>query len=223
MSGGGWGVGDVRGGAAEALRFPEVSQIVCLCGHNAALHARLSTVAALEPRLRVEAFTDAMPDWLAAADVLVHSTGGLTLLEALMCGCTTVSYGWGPGHVAKNDAAYRRHGLADVARSPAALRDALGRALARPRRPRADEFAALPSAASAVLALTGARATSSVARALDRARGCAGRRPRRGRAHAPLRRYVGSLTVTNGSPVRATAASTAGSAATVRRKDSWEL
>ena len=28
-----------------------------------------------------------MPDWLAAADALVHSTGGLTVLEALMRGC----------------------------------------------------------------------------------------------------------------------------------------
>ncbi len=37
-----------------------------------------------DARVRVEGFTDQMPDWLAAADALVHSTGGLTVLEALM-------------------------------------------------------------------------------------------------------------------------------------------
>ena len=48
-----------------------------------------------EPRVRVEGFTERMPDWFAAADVLVHSTAGLTVLEAIMSGCGVVSYGWG--------------------------------------------------------------------------------------------------------------------------------
>ena len=55
---------------------------------------------AAEPRVRVEGFTERMSDWLAAADALVHSTGGLTMLEAQMRGCPAISFGWGRGHVA---------------------------------------------------------------------------------------------------------------------------
>ena len=95
-----------------------------------------------------------MPDWLAAVDVLVHSTGGLTVLEALMRGCPAISYGWGRGHVRVNNRAFRRFGLARVVGPRDDLAVALRTTLAAPRRidPR---FAALPSAASFVLALAG--------------------------------------------------------------------
>ena len=39
-----------------------------------------------EPRVHVYGFTDKMPELLAAADVLVHSTGGVTCLEAMAAG-----------------------------------------------------------------------------------------------------------------------------------------
>ena len=107
--------------------------------------------------MRVEGFTDAMPDWMAAGDVLVHSTGGLTVLEALMRGCPAISYGWGRGHVRVNNAAFRRFGLADVVDEPrrAARRDrARARAAAAPS---TDSFDRLPSAASFVLAAADAR------------------------------------------------------------------
>ena len=55
-----------------------------------------------------------MSEWLAAADALVHSTGGLTVLEAYMRGCPTISYGWGRGHIRVNNAAFRRFGIAEV-------------------------------------------------------------------------------------------------------------
>ena len=107
-------------------------------------------------RVRVEGFTDVMPEWLAAGDVLVHSTGGLTVLEALMRGCPAISYGWGRGHVRVNNAAFRRFGLADVAETPAELRTAIVRALERGRTV-TGAFDGLPSAASFVLAAADAR------------------------------------------------------------------
>jgi UDP-N-acetylglucosamine:LPS N-acetylglucosamine transferase len=152
VSGGGWGVGDVLGAVDEALRLEGVSQVVCLCGHNGDLLGRVGDAFATEPRVRVEGFTDRMPEWMAASDALVHSTGGLTVLEALMRGCPAVSYGWGRGHIRRNDEAFRRFGLADVVANRAELRQALQRAIARPRRPD-PRFAELPSAASFVLAL----------------------------------------------------------------------
>jgi hypothetical protein len=88
---------------------------------------------------------------MAAADVLVHSTAGLTVREAELCGTWAISYGWGVGHIRINNDAYRRFGLAAVADSPRALEQELTRALAAPRpRPRAAE---LPAAADEVLSV----------------------------------------------------------------------
>jgi UDP-N-acetylglucosamine:LPS N-acetylglucosamine transferase len=153
VSGGGWAVGDLEGAAEEALAIPN-STVVCLCGRNDDLRTELAEHFAGEPRVRMEGFTDRMPDWFAAADVLVHSTAGLTVLEALMEGCGVVSYGWGRGHVRVNNAAFERFGLAEVAGSRAELGDALVRALAASGQPD-ESFDRLPTAASAVLGLRG--------------------------------------------------------------------
>jgi UDP-N-acetylglucosamine:LPS N-acetylglucosamine transferase len=151
VSGGGWGIGDLEPAARTALALPGAT-VVCLCGSNTRLRARLDALAA-DGRLRTEGFTTRMCDWLAAADVLVHSTAGLTVLEAELCGTWAISYGWGIGHVRINNAAYRRFGLADVATTPAELAAALRRALRAPRR-RDGAYASLPAAAAAVLELT---------------------------------------------------------------------
>jgi processive 1,2-diacylglycerol beta-glucosyltransferase len=152
VSGGGWGVGDVEGAVATALAVPDV-QVVALCGRNDVLAAELGNHYRAEPRIRVEGFTDRMGDWLAAADALIHSTGGLTVLEAHIRGCPTISYGWGRGHLRAQNDAFRRFGFAEVVTSRAALAAALERALAA-RKPQQLSFAKLPSAASVVLAQT---------------------------------------------------------------------
>jgi processive 1,2-diacylglycerol beta-glucosyltransferase len=156
VSGGGWGVGDVLGAVEAALGLGDVSAVVCLCGHNESLYRRVAARFGDDPRVRAEGFTDRMPEWMAASDVLVHSTCGLTVLEAHMRGCAVISYGWGRGHIRSNDRALRRFGLGDVVATPAELRAALERAFARPRRPD-PRFAELPSAASLVLALADGR------------------------------------------------------------------
>jgi processive 1,2-diacylglycerol beta-glucosyltransferase len=155
VSGGGWAVGDLEGAAEEALETADAT-VVCLCGRNDGLRAELARHFSGEPRVRVEGFTDRMPSWFAAADVLVHSTAGLTVLEAIMEGCGVVSYGWGRGHVRINNAAFRRFGLAEVAGSREQLGEALARALAVSGEPD-ESFARLPSAASAVIGLGDSR------------------------------------------------------------------
>jgi UDP-N-acetylglucosamine:LPS N-acetylglucosamine transferase len=155
VSGGGWGVGDIERATRVALGVPGVA-VVALCGTNAKLRARLERLLRDEPRGRAEGFTERMPEWLAAADVLVHSTAGLTVLEAELCGARVISYGWGVGHIRVNNRAYAEHGLATVARTPAELERALRAALADPR-PRDGRHAALPAAADVVLELAGAR------------------------------------------------------------------
>jgi UDP-N-acetylglucosamine:LPS N-acetylglucosamine transferase len=151
VSGGGWGVGDLESAADEALAL-DVAVVACLCGRNDALYERLEQRYALEPRVRVVGFTEQMSEWLAAADALVHSTGGLTVLEAYVRGCPTISYGWGRGHIRVHNAAFRRFGFAEVAATRRDLSTALGTALAARLVP-SFTLGGLPSAASLVLAL----------------------------------------------------------------------
>ena len=119
VSGGGWGIGDIEGAIRAALEVEDTT-VVCLCGHNERARERLERRFAADPRVRVLGFTDQMSDLLAAADALVHSTAGLTVLEAQIRGCPVVSYGFAVGHIRANNRAYERFGLARVATSPAA-------------------------------------------------------------------------------------------------------
>lgn len=151
VSGGGWGVGDLESAVRVALGIPGTS-VACLCGHNERLRATLAQRFGTDPRVRLLGFTDSMPDLLDAADALVHSTAGLTVLEANLRGCPAISYGWGIGHIRANNRAYARFGIAAVAPDAVALERALRDALARPRLPD-ERLAALPGAADAVLAL----------------------------------------------------------------------
>jgi UDP-N-acetylglucosamine:LPS N-acetylglucosamine transferase len=150
VSGGGWGVGDVGGATAEALLVPGVSAVVCLCGRNESLRSALQARFAGETRVRVEGFTEEMPEWMAAADALVHSTGGLTVLEALMRGCPAISYGWGRGHLRLNNRAFVEFDLAEVVERQSELRGALERSFRTERIP-PQSLDGLPSAASFVL------------------------------------------------------------------------
>ena len=102
VSGGGWGVGDIAGAVREFTRVPEVTSIVCLAGRNEQLAAKLRAAFAREPNVHIYGFTDKMPEILAAADVLVHSTGGVTCLEARAAGTPVVSYGLPIGHARLN-------------------------------------------------------------------------------------------------------------------------
>ncbi len=146
VSGGGWGVGDVEGAVQTALETDPAATVPVLCGTNDALRARLPD----DPRVRPFGFTDRMPELMAAADVLVHSTAGLTVLEALVCGCRVISYGWGRGHIRVNNEAYRRSGLAAVAGDREQLRLELRAALDAPAEPDASWFD-LPAAADVML------------------------------------------------------------------------
>jgi UDP-N-acetylglucosamine:LPS N-acetylglucosamine transferase len=165
VSGGGWGVGDIEGAVDAALALSGTT-VVVMCGRNDDLRARVEARYGSQPRVRAIGFTDQVPELFSAADALVHSTAGLTVLEAHLCGCPTISYGWGRGHIRANNEAFRRFGLADVAETRAQLGPALVRALAE--RPSAGHsFASLPTAATVVSERLGLRGAG--AQAGDRA------------------------------------------------------
>jgi UDP-N-acetylglucosamine:LPS N-acetylglucosamine transferase len=123
VSGGGWGVGDIEGAVREFIAVQEVSAIVCLAGHNEQLARRLRRVFAEVPRVHVYGFTDKMPELLAAADVLVHSTGGVTCLEAMAAGTPVVSYGLPVGHARVNTRAMAALDLVALAKDTGELRE----------------------------------------------------------------------------------------------------
>jgi UDP-N-acetylglucosamine:LPS N-acetylglucosamine transferase len=152
VSGGGWGVGDMGGAIETALAVPDIEAVVVLCGRSDWLMRKLEARHENEPRVRLMGFTDRMSDLMAAADALIHSTAGLTVLEAWIRGCRPISYGWGVAHIRVNNAAFERFGIADVATDRAELRAALEKALASPRHP-FNGYGDLPSAASEVLRL----------------------------------------------------------------------
>jgi UDP-glucose 4-epimerase len=150
VSGGGWGVGDLAGATRAALEREPDAIVLCLCGRNDKLRANVAQRFGDQPRLRVMGFTDRMGDILAASDALVHSSAGLTVLEAIIRGCPVISYGFGYGHVRASNAALERFGLAQVARTQADIGPALHRALQH--RPEPDgSFARRPSTASLIL------------------------------------------------------------------------
>src|SRR5262249_2515373 len=123
-------------------------------GRNAPLRSRLAVRFGRVPQVTLLGFTTEVPSLFAAADALIHSTAGLTVLEAWALGCPVISYGWGRGHIRANNRAYARVGIAAVARDRAELRSALDRALERRGSPVA-AFARLPLAADVVLELLG--------------------------------------------------------------------
>ena len=123
VSGGGWGVGDISGAVREFTAAPEVSSIVCLAGRNEQLARRLRRAFAGVDSVHVLGFTDRMPELLAAADVLVHSTGGVTCLEAMAAGTPVVSYGLPVGHARVNTRAMAALDLVRLANDTAELRE----------------------------------------------------------------------------------------------------
>ena len=154
VSGGGWAVGDLGGAGEVALAASPEGRVVILCGRSEEVYSRLTEAFALAPRAKVVGFTERMPELLAAADVLVHSTAGLTAFEARVRGCQLISYGWGVAHIRLNNEAYEQFALAEVAPDRSSLADALARALQRPRT--ADlAYGERPTAAAEVLALAG--------------------------------------------------------------------
>jgi UDP-N-acetylglucosamine:LPS N-acetylglucosamine transferase len=150
VSGGGWGVGDLPAATDTALHYG-ANTVVVLVGHNERARERMQAAYAEDDRVQVWGFTDKMVTLLAAADVLIHSTAGLTVLEALMCDCRVISYGWARGHIRINNRAYEQLGMVSVARNRPQLAHALIHALAAP--PLGPQVPDLPAAADLVLGL----------------------------------------------------------------------
>jgi len=127
VSAGGFGVGPVENLLASLLETKHQAQIVAICGKSEELKGRLENVAAHNPHKRrvsinVVGYTTAMDEYMAAADILVGKTGGLTTSEALARGLIIVVVNPIPGqeernadHLLEEGAAIRCNNLPTIA------------------------------------------------------------------------------------------------------------
>ncbi len=151
VSGGGWGAGDLLGAVDACLAVPDV-HVVVLAGRNDAVHRLLSQRFASQRRVRLLAFSDQMRALLTAADVFIAATAGLSCIEAHLCGCPTICYGFSIGHVRDNTMALQALGRATVASNVRQLPDRIEAELERGR-PQPPPPPHLPTAADLLIPL----------------------------------------------------------------------
>lgn len=151
ISGGGWGLGDLAGAVDAALALPD-TRVTVVTGQNEQARLTLLRRYAESPRVSVLGFTTAMSDLLGAADAFVHTTIGISCLEARLRDLPTICYGLFVGHIRDNAASLGDHGYAHLVRTPAALTAAIHQVLEGERPPRL-EWERLRSAGEATLSL----------------------------------------------------------------------
>ncbi|MEV4616162.1 glycosyltransferase [Kitasatospora sp. NPDC049258] len=151
LSTGSLGLGDVTAGV-RALAALDGTVPVVLCGRNERLRRRITRL----PGVVALGWREDVPALMAAADVLVHNAGGLSLTEALVAGLPAVSYQVISGHGRANAATLARAGIAPWPQHPVELAEALERQAARGR-VHLPELPEHRQAASVVAALARAR------------------------------------------------------------------
>jgi UDP-N-acetylglucosamine:LPS N-acetylglucosamine transferase len=116
LSCGSEGMGDVPATVA-ALGTVDKLHTIVLCGRNKQLQLDLEGL----PRVSALGWRRDVPDLMAAADVLVHNAGGLSLTEALTAGLPAVTFRPIPGHGQVNAQVLDAAGIAPWPRDDAAL------------------------------------------------------------------------------------------------------
>jgi UDP-N-acetylglucosamine:LPS N-acetylglucosamine transferase len=120
LSTGSLGMGDVPN-VVRSISSSGVGELVVLCGRNDRLRKQLSA----EPGVVALGWRDDVPELMAAADVLVHNAGGLSLTEALTAGLPAVTYRPIPGHGIANSQVLVDAGLAPWPKDDAELVEAI--------------------------------------------------------------------------------------------------
>ncbi|HEU4764745.1 MAG TPA: glycosyltransferase [Candidatus Eisenbacteria bacterium] len=100
---GGFGWGPVEQVLEVVLSLPDRVQAAVICGRNEGLRRRLShRVRGLEDRIKISGFTDRVDLYMAAADVMVGKSGGLTMSEAMARGLPMIVFRPIPGQEERN-------------------------------------------------------------------------------------------------------------------------
>jgi processive 1,2-diacylglycerol beta-glucosyltransferase len=149
------GMGDVSY-VVRTISSTGVAEMVVLCGRNERLRTQLSAY----PGVVALGWREDVPELMAAADVLVHNAGGLSLTEALTAGLPAVTYRPIPGHGTANSEVLADAGLAPWPKDEAGLVAAIRQQAVRRGDP--SHVVRTPDAAAVVLSLLAQRSPHAV-------------------------------------------------------------
>jgi len=100
---GGFGWGPVEQALEVVLSLPKRVQAAVICGRNEGLRRKLAhRVRGMEDRIKISGFTDRVDLFMAAADVMVGKSGGLTTSEAMARGLPMIVFRPIPGQEERN-------------------------------------------------------------------------------------------------------------------------
>lgn len=132
LMGGGWGNAGMDK-LAEVVLSQGPVQVVAVAGRNAAMQQALASLKApRQSTLRVLGFVDNIHELMAAADLCVSKSGGLTTAECLAMGLPMLVPNPIPGQEERNADYLAEIGAGVKARTPGVLRLKLKRLLANP-------------------------------------------------------------------------------------------
>jgi len=103
LMGGGFGWGPIESMLEVVMELPKNVQALVIAGRNAKLRARLVAKTASEAgRIQIHGFTDRVELFLAASDLLLGKSGGLTVSEAMAMGVPMLVFRPLPGQEERN-------------------------------------------------------------------------------------------------------------------------
>jgi len=108
------GVGSTRSGELCGRLLTagnENMHVVVLTGRREELFLQIAGRYQADPRVTVVPFTDRVPDYMAAADVMLSKPGGVSSTEAAVMGLPLVHTATIPGNETKNARFFARHGM----------------------------------------------------------------------------------------------------------------
>lgn len=115
---GSMGFGKVNLLVAELICKLEADEyVVVICGNNRRLRQILQTTFGKNPQVRILGFTDHVPAYMDASDVIFSKPGGLTSTEAAVRQIALVHTSPIPGCETKNLAFFTSHGMSVTART----------------------------------------------------------------------------------------------------------
>ena len=114
--GGGFGVGPIKGITLSLDKAKEDFQAIVVCGYNAKLYNAVKKAARrASHRFRVFGFVDNIDELMAASDVLVSKSGGITVSEALNANLPMIVVSPIPGQEMRNyDFLKKNHAAAKI-------------------------------------------------------------------------------------------------------------
>ncbi len=129
LIGGGDGMGPVLPIAQTLNQRHLPIQLIVIAGRNGALQRRLEAIPWQQPT-HIHAFVDNMPEFMAAADMLVTKAGPTTICEAGIAGLPIILSSYVPGQEDGNLAYVIDNGAGTYAPGPAKVADTVGAWLA---------------------------------------------------------------------------------------------